>query len=107
MGDWTVVERLTADFGVTGIFVLFIVMFCRLIDKWAAKFLDVQTSQSVAMEKQASGLLALAASIKESAADQREILAAVRLLAERIDRQKDYLSRIEEKIPRCKYEDCK
>jgi hypothetical protein len=98
MGDWTIVERLTADFGVTGIFVLFIVLFCRLIDKWAARFLDVQTSQSVAMEKQASGLLALAGSIKESAENEREILAAVRLLAERIDRQKDNLIRIEEKL---------
>jgi hypothetical protein len=68
----------------------------RLLDKWAGKFLEVQMGQTGAMSAQATAMAQLATAVKDGQSDQREVLMAVRLLADRIDTQKGYLMQIEE-----------
>ena len=69
----------------------------RLMDKWAGRFLDAQTGQTTAMTQQAVATAALATAVQEGQVDQREILLAVRMLADRIDQQKTYLIAIDER----------
>jgi len=88
------ITKLLADYGGMGVA---FVLFWRLIDKWAGRFLEAQTQQTTAMAQQAAATGALAGAVKEGQADQREILMAVRLLADRIDQQKEYLIAIDER----------
>ena len=67
----------------------------KLFDKWAALFLNAQTGQAKALTDQAMATAALATAVRDGQADQREILIAVRVLADRIDTQKEYLQGIE------------
>lgn len=76
----------------------------HLLDKWAGKFLDAQTAQTDAMTKQAVATASLAASVRDGQDNAREVLMAVRLLADRIEMQKDYLIRIDEKVEAVKLE---
>jgi hypothetical protein len=69
-----------------------------LIDKWAAKFLDAHVEQAKATTTQAIATTTLAAAVKEGQDNGREVLMAVRLLADRIDRQHNYLVRIDERV---------
>lgn len=94
--------KLAADFGTLGALIVAMVIFCRLLDKWAGKFLDAQQAQTVAMtqqavatSKQADATVTLAATVREGQSDQREVLIAVRVLADRIEQQKRYLEQIE------------
>lgn len=88
-------EKLLADFGVMGVMVFGLVLLCRLADKWAAKFLDAQIGQTAAMTSQAAAMTSLASVVREGQSDQREVLIAVRVLADRINSHKDYLEAIE------------
>lgn len=76
----------------------------RLADKWAEKFLEVQVAQTNALTQQAVATASLAASVKGGQEDGREVLMAVRLLADRIEMQKDYLIRIDEQLQSVKLE---
>lgn len=87
--------KIAAEAGMTGVMVVGLILFYRLADKYAGLFLGAQQTQSAAMAEQASAMAALATSVKDGQADQREILIAVRVLAERIDTQKEYLQGIE------------
>ena len=69
----------------------------KLFDKWAGLFLAAQGDQTKAMAEQATATAALAGAVKDGQADQREILMAVRLLADRIDSQKQFLMAIDER----------
>ena len=69
----------------------------KLFDKWAALFLAAQGDQTKAMIEQATATASLAGAVKDGQADQREILMAVRLLADRIESQKTFLIAIDER----------
>lgn len=88
MTDWTWVGKIVGDFGVAGVMLVALVLLYRLADKWAALFLEAQKSQAAAMAS-------LAMAVKEGQSDQREVLIAVRVLADRIEAQKGYLEAIE------------
>jgi hypothetical protein len=87
--------KLAADFGITGVMVVGLLLFYRLADKYAGLFLEAQKGQSAAMGEQATAMASLATAVKDGQSDQREVLIAVRVLAERIDTQKQYLAGIE------------
>lgn len=76
----------------------------RLLDKWAGKFLDAQRAQTEALMQQAVATASLAASVKDGQENGREVLIAVRLLADRIEMQKDYLIRIDDQLQSVKLE---
>jgi hypothetical protein len=87
--------KLAQQFGETGLILFFIY---KLIDKWAPRFLEAQTKQTDAMVTQASSIASLATTVQQGQADQREVLIAVRVLAEKIEQQKDYLLMIERSL---------
>jgi hypothetical protein len=67
--------KIVASLGVPGL-----VTFCayRLLDKWAAKFLEIH-------DKQATAITDLASSVKTSSGDQKDVIMAVRVLAAKVD----------------------
>ena len=83
------------DYGAMGLCCL---LLWTLLDKWAGKFLDAQVKQTEAMVAQSGAITALAASVREGQEDGREVLMAVRVLADRIDTQRDYLMRIDDQL---------
>ena len=85
--------KVLSSFGETGL-VLFIIY--RLVSKWASAFLNAQTDQAKAMAQQASAIVTLATSVQASQADQRDVVIAVRVLAEKIEQQSKSLRLIEE-----------
>jgi hypothetical protein len=91
MSDWTWVAKIAGDFGVVGVMIVGVVLLYRLADKWAALFLEAQKAQSAAMAEQAAAMAGLAGAVREGQSDQREVLMAVRLLADRMDQQREYL----------------
>ena len=95
MSDFSWAAKLLADFGVLGVFVVAIVMAYRLTDKWAGLMVAAQNAQAAATAKQAEAMGAMAAAVKDGQGDQREVLIAVRVLADRMDAQRRYLERIE------------
>jgi hypothetical protein len=96
VSDWNWAGKLIEGFGVLGLMALGMVMFYRLADKWAAKFLDAQTGQTKAMAEQAAAVTGLAAAVKEGQAGQQDIFLTMNLVADRIDRHGKLLERIEE-----------
>jgi len=62
----------------------------KLVNKWAGKFLDSQKDQASAMSQQAVAVTSLAQTVRDGQQDQREVLIAVRVLAEKMDQQKQY-----------------
>jgi hypothetical protein len=84
--------KLFTNFGVAGLLVWFM---WRLTDKWAGLFLGAQKDQAQAMSQQAAAMTSLAAAMKEGQAEARDVLMAVRLLSDQMDRQRYVLERIE------------
>jgi hypothetical protein len=78
--------KLAVNLGFSGMLLLVV---WKLIDKWAGRFLDVQTAQAKAMGD-------LAAAVKESQGEQREVLLAVRVLAAKMDEQKGWVKELVE-----------
>jgi hypothetical protein len=68
MNDWTWAGKLVTEFGVLGLMVFGMVIFYRLADKWAGKFLDAQTGQTKAITEQAAAVTGLATAVKDGAA---------------------------------------
>lgn len=109
MNEWGSMARIVADFGVAGVMAIGMVLLYRLLDKFGGAFLAAQKDQAVAMAQQASATAQQASAttqqaaavaemvgmVKESQSDQREILIAVRVLADRSERQMKYLEQIE------------
>lgn len=67
------------EFGNLGIAGLLVYVGWKLLDKWAAQFL-------LAQQQQASAMVDLAATLKASQGEQREVLLAVRALATQVER---------------------
>ena len=91
MSDFSWAAKLAADFGVMGVMIVGVILLYRLADKWAGLFLDAQKSQAAAMSS-------LATAVRDGQSDSREMLIAVRVLADRIDAHKGYLEAIERKV---------
>jgi hypothetical protein len=72
------------------------VIFYRLTDKWAARFLEAQVGQTKAMADQASAVTGLASAVKEGQAGQQDIFLTMNLVADRIERHGKLLEKIEE-----------
>ena len=66
----------------------------RLVNRWAAEFLKLARQQAESGERQAAAIGALAGAVGATREDQREVLIAVRVLAEKMDRQKESLAEI-------------
>jgi hypothetical protein len=98
LGDMTFVARLASEFGAVGLAVLAAVLLYRLVDKWAERFLGVQREQSAAMSEQAAAISGLANVVREGQTDQREVLIAVRVMSDRIERHGKYLETIDTAI---------
>jgi hypothetical protein len=96
MADVTWIGKLIQDFGVLGAFIAALLLFYRLADKWAGQFLGVLRDQAKATVQQAEATAQLAATVKDTQTDQRDILIAVRVLADRIDAQRTCLAAIEQ-----------
>jgi len=95
LSDWVATQRLIGDFGVAGVMAVGMLLLYRLTDKWAGLFLEAQKTQSSAMTEQAGAMSSLAAAVREGQSEQREVLMAVRLLADRMDQQREYLVSID------------
>lgn len=87
--------KIAADGGMAVVMVLSLILFYRLADKYSALFLAAQDRQSNAMGEQAAAMASLAAAVREGQSEQREVLMAVRLLADRLDQQREYLVAID------------
>jgi hypothetical protein len=96
--SWGASAKLVTDAGVLGVVVVGMWLFYRLADKWAALFLAAQQGQATATAQQAAAMASLATTVEKGQSDQREILIAVRVLADRIDAQKGYLEEIEKQV---------
>ncbi len=73
--------RVVENIGSSGLLIL---VLWKFLDKWASRFLEVQDRQAKAMSD-------LATAVKETTGDQREILLAVRVLAQKVEEQKDWI----------------
>jgi len=82
-GDWTWLIK-ALDLGLSALLILLIY---RLTDKWAGRFLEAQTKQAEAMGD-------LAAAVRSSIGDQREILLAVRVLATKQDETRMWIQEL-------------
>ena len=95
IGDLSYAARLASEFGAVGLAVLAAVLLYRLVDKWAERFLGAQREQTAAMSAQAAALLGLASVVREGQSDQREVLIAVRVMSDRLERHGKYLETID------------
>jgi len=86
--DYTWALKMIESLGISGL----IILVCwKLLDRWAAKYLEVSNRQAEAMGE-------LAPAVKEGRTDQHEILLAVRVLASKIDEQKEWLRELGEQV---------
>lgn len=84
MGDWGIIGRVVENIGSSGL-VLFLLY--KLLDKWAARFLDAQEAQAKSMGE-------LATAVKETSGDQRDLLMAVRVLATKQDETREWVKEL-------------
>jgi len=75
MNEYSVLLKLVETLGSTG---LILAIVWKLTDRWAGKFLEVSMTQARALGE-------LAAGVKETQGEARELLLAVRVLATKID----------------------
>jgi hypothetical protein len=101
MAQWEWLVKLVVNYGGAGGFCW---MMWSLINNWAGKFLEAHTQQVQAMTTQAAATANLAQAVKDGRNDDREVLMAVRLLADRIEMQKGYLIRIDDQLQSVKLE---
>ena len=92
MAEFIEVLKLAGNYGAAGVIVWFM---WRLTNKWAGLFLEAQKDQVEAMSKQASAMTGLAEAMGRAQADQRDVLIAVQVIAQQIERQRAVLDRIE------------
>jgi hypothetical protein len=90
--DW---QRIGENLGSTA---MALAVAWRLVNKWAGQFLLLQRQQAESGERQAAAIAALAGAVGATREDQREVLIAVRVLAEKMDRQKESLAEIGRKL---------
>lgn len=95
MSDLASTVKLISEVGLVGVMALALLLFYKLLDKYGGAFLKAQEGQSASQAAQASSIAALAAAVREGQNDQRDVLIAVRVLADRIDTQKGYLESID------------
>jgi hypothetical protein len=95
MGDWAWAGKLASDFGVLGVLVFFGVLLYRLMDKWAARFLDAHVGQATALAAQATSMTALTKLVESSQTIQADMLVALGVMADRVERQRGYLEAID------------
>jgi hypothetical protein len=95
IGDLSYAARMASEFGAVGLAVLAAILLYRLVDKWAERFLGAQREQTAAMSEQASAIVGLANVVREGQTDQREVLIAVRVMSDRIERHGKYLENID------------
>ena len=95
MGDWNAGMKMATDFGVLGVMVLFGVLIFRLLDKWAARFLEAHVGQTAAITAQATAMGMLSEVVKTGQQVQADILVAVGVMADRLERQRTYLEEID------------
>jgi hypothetical protein len=100
VGEANWIAKLIVECGMAGVMAVGIYLLYRLADKWAPQFLAAQQAQTATMAQQASAMTSLAAAVERGQSDQREVLIAVKVLAERIDDQKAMLSEIEKNCRR-------
>jgi hypothetical protein len=74
--------------GTTG---LIIWVMWKLVDRWAGRFLEVQSKQAEAMG-------ALADAVRGGQGEQRELLIAVRVLATKVDETKEWVKELSDHI---------
>jgi hypothetical protein len=87
--------KLAADFGGLGALVVAMWLMYRLIDRWGGAFLKTAETQAAAVASQASAVLMLVDTVKQSQKSQEDVVMAVRILSDRIERQGKYLEGIE------------
>src|SRR5690242_5948182 len=90
--------KAVADLGIAGVMAVGMVLLYRLVDKFATAFLEQQKEQTTAAANQATAMAALASAVREGQSDQKEVLFAVRLLADRMDQQRECLVAIEREM---------
>ena len=96
MNELTGIAKVAADFGGIGVLAVALFLLYRLADKFGSAFLRASQEQTVAMSQQASAVTQLVESVKEGQSDQREVLMAVRMQSDKIDRQGRYLEAIDD-----------
>lgn len=90
------IAKAAADFGGIGVLAVALVLLYRLLDKFGGQFLKATQEQTVAMTQQAAAVTSLVETVKEGQNDQREVLIAVRMQSEKIDRLGKYLEAIDD-----------
>ena len=95
MNDYSTIAKLLENMGTTGLIIWTI---WKLVDRWAGKFLDVQTKQATAMGD-------LAAAVRESTGEQKELLLAMRVQSTKLDEVKGWMRDLDEHIRKgsCKF----
>jgi hypothetical protein len=88
--------KAAADFGGLAVLAGGMMLLYRLLDKWGGAFVEAQKGQTTALAQQASAVTSLVETVKDSQGDQREVLMAVRMQSEKIDRQGKYLEGIDD-----------
>ena len=88
--EYGLAARILENLGSAG---LLIWVVWKLVDRWAGKFLEVQSAQAKAMGD-------LAGAVRDSLGDQRELLIAVRVLATKVEEQKQWLKELGETLKR-------
>jgi hypothetical protein len=85
-----------ADFGGVGVLAIGMGMLYRLADKWGMAFIEAQREQTRAMVQQACAVTQLVQISEKSSGQQGEVLIAVRMLADRMDVQRQCLQMIDQ-----------
>lgn len=86
--EYSIVLKIIQGLGVPGL-VTYVIY--RLLDKYLGRFLS-------ATEMQANAIQELAAAVKESASDQREVVMAVRVLTSKVEESMGWMKEIGQQI---------
>lgn len=84
--EYSIIVRSVETLGTTGL-IIFVIW--KLVDRWAGRFLEVQ-------DRQASAMGELAAAVRDGQGEQRELLLAVRVLAQKVDETKQWVRELHE-----------
>lgn len=98
MNELPVIAKAAADFGGLAVLAVAMVLLYRLVDKWGGAFVAAQNGQTIAMTEQASAVTQLVQISEKGQSMQGEVLMAVRMLADRIDQQRNYLQAIDQYV---------
>lgn len=87
--------KLVQQLGVAGLVVF---LGYKLLDRWVSQILAVAQQHLDATNKQAAAISELASGIKDTRDEQRDVILAVRVLAQKVDEQTGWVKELQDLV---------